>query len=156
MSEKRGVLFVCLGNICRSPIAEAVFAHVVKQRDLTDQWFTDSAATGSWHTGSLPDSRARTVLRRHDIETDHRARQLCKQDFDKYDYIFGMDDNNIDDINGVKPKNSKAVVELLGKYDPQKQTIIEDPYYQRGDKGFETNYEQCLRSCNAFLDQFHK
>ena len=67
-----------------------------------------------------------------------------------------MDDNNIEDINDVKPKNSKAVVELLGKYDPQKQTIIEDPYYERGNKGFETNYEQCLRSCNAFLDQFHK
>ena len=176
MSQKRGVLFVCLGNICRSPIAEAVFAHLIKQRGLTDQWFTDSAATGtlispifrssfdfnlnefvwtaSYHTGSRPDKRAQNVLKRHGVECNHRARTLCDEDFNRFDYIFGMDSNNISDINAVKPRGSKAVVELLGKYDPQKQTIIEDPYYESGEKGFETNYEQCLRSCNAFLDQF--
>ncbi|CAG2111682.1 unnamed protein product [Medioppia subpectinata] len=154
MSEKRGVLFVCLGNICRSPIAEAVFSHVLKQRGLEDKWFTDSAATGNWHVGNRPDSRALTVLRRHGVHTDHRARQLCDEDFDRFEYIFGMDTNNIDDINDEKPRGSKCVVELLGKYDPQKQTIIKDPYYESGDKGFETNYEQCLRCCNAFLDQF--
>ncbi|CAG2167327.1 unnamed protein product [Oppiella nova] len=107
-----------------------------------------------YHTGSRPDSRALKVLKGHGIDTNHRARQLREEDFHRFDYIFGMDDNNIEDINDMKPRGSKAVVELLGKYDPQKHTIIEDPYYQRGDQGFETNYEQCLRSCNAFLDQF--
>ncbi|CAG2180907.1 unnamed protein product, partial [Oppiella nova] len=145
MSEKRGVLMVCLGNICRSPIAEAVFNHVIAQRGLQSQWFTDSAATAGYHTGSRPDSRALKVLRGHGIDTNHRARQLREEDFHRFDYIFGMDDNNIEDINDMKPRGSKAVVELLGKYDPQKHTIIEDPYYQRGDQGFETNYEQCLR-----------
>jgi low molecular weight phosphotyrosine protein phosphatase len=66
-----------------------------------------------------------------------------------------MDTENINDINDLKPTNSKAIVELLGKYDPQNDTIIRDPYYDRGDKGFQTNYQQCLRSCNAFLDQFN-
>lgn len=174
MSQKRGVLFVCLGNICRSPIAEAVFAHLIKERGLTDKWFTDSAATGNsflfdfslnfnnclsvplgnWHCGSRPDKRAQNVLKRFGVEYDHRARQISDEDFIRFDFIFGMDDNNISDINELKPKGSKSVIELLGKYDPKKQTIIEDPYYESGDKGFETNYEQCLRSCTAFLDQF--
>lgn len=176
MSQKRGVLFVCLGNICRSPIAEAVFAHLVRQRAIADQWFTDSAGTGmtlnetdcndyygtplimttpgGWHVGQQPDRRARNVLKRHNVQCDHRARQICEEDFSKFDYIFGMDDNNIADINELKPSGSKAVVELLGKYDPKGQTIIEDPYYESGEKGFEINFEQCMRSCAAFLDQF--
>jgi len=153
MSEKRGVLFVCLGNICRSPIAEAVFAHIIAERNLTDKWFCDSAATAGYHTGSQPDSRARNVLKNHSITTQHRARVLKKEDFTKFEYIFGMDHNNIEDINEVKPKNATAKVELLGSYDPEGELIIEDPYYQKGEKGFEKNYEQCLRSCNAFLDK---
>ena len=88
------------------------------------------------------------------MQYEHRARQLCQDDFTRFDYIFGMDDNNISDINNLKPKGSKAVVELLGKYDPKGQTIIEDPYYESGDEGFETNFQQCMRSCAAFLDQF--
>jgi low molecular weight phosphotyrosine protein phosphatase len=154
MSERKGVLFVCLGNTCRSPIAEAVFAHLVKQRNLTSQWFCDSAAIADYHVGRQPNYRTLNVLKRHSVECNHRARQLCDEDFTRFDYIFGMDLENIKDINDLKPINSKAIIELLGKYDPQNDTIIRDPYYDRGDKGFETNYQQCLRSCNAFLDQF--
>ncbi|KAH9407298.1 phosphatase [Tyrophagus putrescentiae] len=141
-SKKRGVLFVCLGNICRSPIGEAVFQHLIEERNLTDRWFTDSAATAGYHVGRSPDSRARSVLKRHGIETKHKAR-----------YIFGMDRENIRNINSKRPANATAKVELLGSYDPQGQLIIEDPYYESGEEGFETNYEQCLRSCTAFLDK---
>ena len=112
------------------------------------------SSKANYHCGQPPDKRARAVLARHGVECNHRARQLCEEDFDRFEYIFGMDSNNISDINEYKPKGSKALVELLGKYDPKGQTIIEDPYYDRGDDGFETNYQQCIRSCNAFLDQF--
>jgi len=152
MSEKRGVLFVCLANICRSPIAEAVFNHVVKERNLTDKWFSDSAGTGGW-VGSKPDKRAASILKRHSVQYNHRARQLCEEDFHKFDYIFGMDYGIINDINEEKPPNSKAIVQLLGKYDPQMEMIIKDPYFETEDECYSIIYQQCLRCCNAFLDQ---
>lgn len=155
-SKKRGVLFVCLGNICRSPIGEAVFQHLIEERNLTDRWFTDSAATAGYHVGRSPDSRARSVLKRHGIETKHKARVLKAEDFTTFEYIFGMDRENIRNINSKRPANATAKVELLGSYDPQGQLIIEDPYYESGEEGFETNYEQCLRSCTAFLDKMEK
>lgn len=99
--------------------------------------------------------RARNVLKKHSIETTHRARVLSKQDFTKFEYIFGMDHDNISDINEVRPRNGTAKVELLGSYDPEGELIIEDPYYGRGEKGFEKNYEQCLRCCEAFLDKMN-
>lgn len=122
-------------------------------RNLTDKWFCDSAATAGYHVGSSPDSRARSVLKKHNIQTKHKARVLCDDDFTKFEYIFGMDHENIRNINAKRPSNATAKVELLGSYDPKKQLIIEDPYYESGEEGFETNYEQCLRSCSAFLDQ---
>ena len=155
MTKRKGVLFVCLGNICRSPIAEAVFGNLIKERQLGDEWFCDSAGTGGWHVGHQPDRRAQKVLKKNNVEFNHRARQLCEEDFQRFDYIFGMDNSNISDIKEMEPKNSKAKIELLGKYDPQGQSIIEDPYYG-GENGFEMNFQQCLRSCNAFLDQVDK
>ena len=133
-----------------------MFQKLIQDRNLTDTWFCDSAATAGYHVHSSPDMRARNVLKRHSIETKHKARVLTKEDFIKFEYIFGMDHENISDINQVKPKNATAKVELLGSYDPEGQIIIEDPYYMKGEKGFETNYEQCLRSCNAFLDKMTK
>ncbi|GAB6022312.1 Low molecular weight phosphotyrosine protein phosphatase 1 [Chamberlinius hualienensis] len=151
--EKKAALFVCLGNICRSPIAEAVLQHLVTQRGAADKWDIDSAATADYHTGAYPDKRAREVMKRHQIAMDHRARQLRKEDYTRFDYIFGMDDNNIDDIERMAPKSHTAKIELLGKYDPENNLTVRDPYYDRGDQGFEEVYEQCLRCCEAFLNQ---
>ena len=81
---------------------------------------------------------------------------LTEEDFTKFEYIFGMDNANIRDINEIRPANATAKVELLGSYDPTGELIIEDPYYGRGEKGFEKNYEQCLRACEAFLDKLEK
>lgn len=148
----KSVLFVCLGNICRSPIAEAVFLHLIKERGLEGSWRVDSAALGPWHTGNPPDKRAMSTLKNKNISYSHRARQLTVDDFAEFDFIFGMDHDNIRDINKKKPKTSSAKVALLGSYDPQGELIIEDPYYDRGDEGFYECYEQCMRSCNAFLD----
>ncbi|CDQ74569.1 low molecular weight phosphotyrosine protein phosphatase isoform X3 [Oncorhynchus mykiss] len=168
-SSGKSVLFVCLGNICRSPIAEAVFRkmatdagvvdkwridsaatstyeignppdhrgqacmkkHGVPMRHVARQWVIDSGATTDWNTGSSPDARGLACLRTHGIETKHRARQVTKEDFMSFDYILCMDESNLSDLkkkaNSVK--NSKAKIELLGSYDPEKQLIIKDPYY---------------------------
>ncbi|XP_013867012.1 low molecular weight phosphotyrosine protein phosphatase isoform X2 [Austrofundulus limnaeus] len=147
------VLFVCLGNICRSPIAEAVFRKMAADAGVVDKWVIDSGATSDWNTGSLPDTRGLACLRKHGIETSHRARQVTKDDFMSFDYILCMDESNLSDLkrkaNAVK--NRKAKIELLGSYDPQKQLIINDPYYG-SDQDFEKVYEQCLRCCKAFLE----
>ncbi|RZC32247.1 low molecular weight phosphotyrosine protein phosphatase 1-like [Asbolus verrucosus] len=119
MPKTKGALFVCLGNICRSPIAEAVFQHLIKDRGISDQWRVDSAGLGGWHTGNLADSRARATLAQHNIQYDNRARQIDPQDFHDFDYIFGMDNNNISSLKREAPNNSKAKILLLGSFDPE-------------------------------------
>nr|AAH91867.1 Zgc:110844 [Danio rerio] len=153
-SSGKSVLFVCLGNICRSPIAEAVFRKMATDSGVVDKWVIDSGATSDWNTGSTPDARGLACLRKHGIETDHRARQVTKDDFMSFDYILCMDESNLRDLNkkASSVENSKAKIELLGSYDPEKQLIIQDPYYG-SDKDFETVYEQCARCCKAFLEQ---
>ncbi|XP_072298728.1 low molecular weight phosphotyrosine protein phosphatase isoform X1 [Eucyclogobius newberryi] len=152
-SGAKSVLFVCLGNICRSPIAEAVFRKMATDAGVVDKWVIDSGATSDWNTGSLPDSRGLACLKTHGIETSHRARQVTKEDFQTFEYILCMDESNLSDLkkkaNSVK--STKAKIELLGSYDPQKQLIIQDPYYG-SDKDFETVHQQCVRCCKAFLE----
>ncbi|XP_064107759.1 low molecular weight phosphotyrosine protein phosphatase-like isoform X2 [Macrobrachium nipponense] len=141
------------GNICRSPTAEAVFNHVLKQRGL-EGWEVDSGAIGSWHVGLGPDRRAVNVMKRHNVPMSHKARQIKKGDFTHYDYIFGMDHENISDIKDAGPKSYTAKIELFGSYDPKGELIIRDPYYDDDDAGFEKCYEQCLRCSEGFLDSF--
>ncbi|XP_071335371.1 low molecular weight phosphotyrosine protein phosphatase isoform X3 [Trachinotus anak] len=152
-SGTKSVLFVCLGNICRSPIAEAVFTKMATDAGVVDKWVIDSGATSDWNIGSSPDARGLACLRTHGIETSHRARQVTKEDFMSFEYILCMDESNLSDLkkkaNSVK--NYQAKIELLGSYDPQKQLIIKDPYYG-SDEDFEKVYEQCIRCCKAFLD----
>ncbi|XP_062407137.1 low molecular weight phosphotyrosine protein phosphatase isoform X1 [Sardina pilchardus] len=153
MATSKSVLFVCLGNICRSPIAEAVFRKQATDKGVANDWCIDSGATSNWNEGSSPDARGIACLRKHGIETDHSARQVTQDDFQSYDYMLCMDESNLSDLNkkASKVKNCKAKVELLGSYDPQKVLIIRDPYYG-SDQDFETVYEQCVRCCNAFLE----
>lgn len=155
MSAKKA-LFVCLGNICRSPIADAVFLHILKEKGLESKWVVDSAGIGGWHAGSPPDRRAKQILKNHNIEYNGRARQIEDSDFYEFDYIFGMDENNISNLKDQKPANSKAEILLLGDFDPEGDRIIRDPYYDRGSEGFEKCYQQCVRCCKAFLDQLEK
>lgn len=154
-SDKLSVLFVCLGNICRSPMAEAVFKDVAKQNGVADKWHAESAGTAGYHVGCSPDDRTMTVLKNHGIQFAHSAQQLGKEDFSKFDFIFGMDQSNMNDINRKKPKGSKAQVLLLGSFDPEGDSIIKDPYYDSDLRGFEKCYQQCFRSCKSFLDK-HK
>ncbi|XP_043279436.1 low molecular weight phosphotyrosine protein phosphatase-like [Venturia canescens] len=152
MPEKKRVLVICLGNICRSPIGEAVFQHLIKKNGLEDQWEVESAALIGYHTGKSPDRRAMSTLRDKGItDYSHKARPITKDDFVKFDWIFGMDDENISHLNRMKPADGKAKIELLGKYDPEGETIIRDPYYDDDSAGFVKAYEQCLRSVTSFL-----
>ncbi|XP_044763539.1 low molecular weight phosphotyrosine protein phosphatase-like [Coccinella septempunctata] len=153
MSEQKKVLMVCLGNICRSPIAEGVFQHLVRQKGLESKWMVDSAAVAGYHIGKSPDHRALTTMKSNGIAYSNKARQVKKQDFESFDFIFGMDEENISDLEGMAPANCKAKIGLLGDYDPQGERIIRDPYYDRGAEGFKKCYQQCLRSCTAFLEQ---
>ncbi|KAL6436865.1 hypothetical protein ACFW04_004914 [Cataglyphis niger] len=156
MSQKKRVLMICLGNICRSPIAEAVFESEMSKRGLKNQWEVESAALIGYHTGKVPDYRALSTLKENGITNySHRARQINKDDFNKFDWIFGMDNDNIQDINALKPKKCRAKVELLGSYDPNGEVIIRDPYYDTDSAGFQKAYEQCLRSVTAFLNKYN-
>ena len=147
----KSVLFICLGNICRSPIAEAVFLHKIKEKGIEDQWIVDSAALGAWHVGRSPDHRAMSTLEKNNINYSHKARKIKKEDFNKFQYIFGMDHDNMLELNNIAPKNSTAKLELLGSYDPKGEVIIRDPYYDDDSEGFTKCYEQCMRSCDGFL-----
>eukprot|EP00123_Amoebidium_parasiticum_P015893 comp23195_c0_seq1/m.37644 comp23195_c0_seq1/g.37644 ORF comp23195_c0_seq1/g.37644 comp23195_c0_seq1/m.37644 type:complete len:157 (-) comp23195_c0_seq1:804-1274(-) len=155
MSQQHSVLFVCLGNICRSPMAEAVFNHVAKQRGVADQWLVDSAGTSGWHIGSPPDSRSAAICKKHGVPVNHRGRAVVDEDFTRFQYLLCMDNSNLRDLKDMAPANSTAIIKKLGDYDPQGPSIIEDPYYG-GREGFEVNYQQCVRCCNAFLDSVHK
>ncbi|XP_049445378.1 low molecular weight phosphotyrosine protein phosphatase isoform X1 [Epinephelus fuscoguttatus] len=154
VSGNKSVLFVCLGNICRSPIAEAVFTKMATDAGVVDKWVIDSGATSDWNIGSSPDARGLACLRKHGIETSHRARQVTKDDFLSFEYILCMDESNLRDLNrkAKQVKNDRAKIELLGSYDPQKQLIINDPYYG-SDEDFEKVYQQCVRCCKAFLER---
>lgn len=153
MNQRKSVLFVCLGNICRSPIAEAVFRHLIKEKQIEHKWECDSAAIGGWHVGGTIDERSIKVLLQHGIRTDHIVRQITADDFRKFDYIFGMDKENIKALKQKAPPNSKATIDLLGSYDPEGKLIIHDPYYDADLAGFEECYQISYRACSAFLDK---
>ena len=151
MSKSKSVLFVCLGNICRSPIAEAICREQLKESGQLDSWKVDSAGTGAYHVGSEPDPRTLKTLKRHDItDYKHYARQIKSKDFDDFDYILVMDDDNFDDVCGIG--QGKAKVKLLGSFDQgASSNQVQDPYYGRGDEGFERVFNQCWKCCSEFL-----
>ncbi|XP_077290631.1 low molecular weight phosphotyrosine protein phosphatase 1-like [Arctopsyche grandis] len=152
-ADTKKALFICLGNICRSPIAEGVFIKTVKDSGQADKWEIDSAALGSWHVGNHPDYRALDVMKSHHVQYSNRARQIKENDFHHYDFIFGMDEENMRELKRRSPKNSKAQLLMLGDFDPEGDRIIRDPYYDDDSHGFEKCYQQSTRCCKVFLEK---
>ncbi len=127
--ERIGVLFVCLGNICRSPLAEGVFRHLVTEKGMEERFLIDSAATSSWHIDSAPDSRGQNaaLLAGFDIGSQ-RARKLIHQDFETFHYMLAMDRNNLSYMQDMDP-GGRARVELLLKFSDEGLLEVPDPYY---------------------------
>ena len=154
MTEYRraSVLFVCLGNICRSPLAEGVFLHLAAEAGVADDVVVDSAGTGAWHVGNRPDPRSIEVAERHGIHLPGHARQVTEEDFRRFDRIVAMDRSNLRNLRALRPADASTEPELLRDHDPEPgDGEVPDPYYG-GDEGFDRVYEMVLRSCEALLD----
>jgi protein-tyrosine phosphatase len=148
------VLFVCLGNICRSPLAEGVFRHLVNERGLTDRFEIDSAGTSSYHEGDPPDARSTAVARTRGFVLTGNARQLVAADFKRFDYVIAMDSEIQDSVERMRKGNQNGgVVRLLREYDPEARGDydVPDPYYG-GPRGFEHVQDIVERSCAHLLD----
>ncbi len=133
-----GVLFVCLGNICRSPTSEGVFRQLIKDADLRIQFDVDSAGTAGYHIGEPPDPRAIEVASGRGVNLESfRARLLCHSDFQRFDYIIAMDSSNLRDINQLAPGNYSGQIALFMDYaENWHENEVPDPYYG-GNSGFE-------------------
>ncbi len=128
------VLFVCLGNICRSPTAEGVFRHQVRAAGLQDVIEIDSAGTGDWHVGKAPDSRTVRAARQRGYELDAlRARQFEIADFQRFDLILAMDRSNLRDLQALRPSASRADLDLFLRRCGQAEHEVADPYYGGAD-----------------------
>ncbi|MEP7266638.1 MAG: low molecular weight protein-tyrosine-phosphatase [Saprospiraceae bacterium] len=147
------ILMICLGNICRSPMAEGVMKHLLK-KDSRHDWEVDSAGTGDWHVGQLPDRRAIRTSKNHGIDiTRQRARQFNKNDFERFDHLLVMDTENLKDVRNLannQPDKEKVKLLLEFKY-PGKQMIVPDPYF---NELFEESFQLIYEGCEAFLEEF--
>ncbi len=150
--RKINVLFVCLGNICRSPMAEGIFQHLVDEARLTGAVGTDSAGTSNYHPGELPDPRMRQTAAQHGIRLTHRARQLTARDFEDFDYIVVMDQANLDEAQRRAPNDQLArKLRMMRAYDPTPEDgQVPDPYFG-GTEGFAHVYQMLDRSCRQLL-----
>jgi protein-tyrosine phosphatase len=150
--EKRRILFVCAGNICRSPLGEGILRHLAHEQGLADVVETESAGTGGWHQGDLPDSRSIAVARSHGVDISRqRARQLQTGDFHAFDLIFAMDRDNLRNIVRVAPHDSSADIHLFMDFVAATTRDVPDPYY--GDVGdFERVYDMVDGGCRELLD----
>ena len=149
--SKTSVLFVCLGNICRSPHAEGIFKSKVEQRGLGDKYNVDSCGTGSWHVGSPPHIESQAVAKQHSVSlAGQKSRQLADEDFFNFDYIVAMDESNLRDIEAAAISEEPKMF-CLRKFDPQADSLcVPDPFYEGG---FEGVFQMIERSLEKFLDE---
>jgi protein-tyrosine phosphatase len=135
-----------MGNICRSPTAEAVLRREVAAQGLADRFEVDSAGTGDWHAGEPPDKRARAAASRRGLSLEGAARVVTETDFDEFDVIVAVDDENLATLNRMAPLGAHAVVRKLGDED------VPDPYYG-GDDAFDLVLDMLETSCRRLLDE---
>lgn len=153
---KKRILFVCLGNICRSPAAEGIMRGIINKENKDDLWEVDSAGIGSWHVGDLPDRRMRSAGERRGYCFNHHARQVHAEDFSRFDYIIGMDRENVRDLRRLAPSREAAqrimnIEEILANHPTH--NIVPDPYYG-GSQDFELALDLIEYVCNELALRF--
>ena len=155
--EKIKVLFVCMGNICRSPTAEGVFAKLLNDRALTDRFSIDSAGTHAYHEGEAPDLRAQKAAMSRGVEISHlRARKVVMGDFEDFDYILAMDDDNYALLFNACPRQYRNKIKYFLDYAPHLGTqVVPDPYYG-GRNGFERVLDLIEAASEGFIGDLQK
>jgi protein-tyrosine phosphatase len=157
-TDKLRVLFVCLGNICRSPLAEGVFKHLVSEAGLAKHFEIDSAGTASYHVGDPPDPRTSAVARARGILLTSRARQLARSDLQSFDYVIVMDSENRHHVERLaRHEARRAAIHMLRDFDADANGDIDvpDPYYG-GPRGFDDVHDIVERSCRRLLDHLRQ
>lgn len=145
------ILFICLGNICRSPLAQGVFEDRIASTSLAGKIHIDSAGTGSWHVGNKPDARSIQTAATHGIDiTAQKCRQLCADDFHDFDLILGMDHSNLSNARRANHTNGAAKIELFCEFAGIGDIEIPDPYYG-GTDGFEIAYKLIRQASDGVL-----
>ena len=147
------ICFVCLGNICRSPTAEGIMLHVVREAGLDGEIEIDSAGTSSYHVGAPADERARETARARGFDLPSISRQFVISDFDRFDYVVAMDRENVEDLEALaRDDTQRAKVRLFRAFDPDaaEDAEVPDPYYG-GAHGFEHVFDLCEAACHGLL-----
>jgi protein-tyrosine phosphatase len=147
-----------MGNICRSPTAEAVMRHLVREAGLAHLVTVDSAGTGAWHVGEERDRRSRAVASRRGMPITGEARQFSRADFDRFDWVLALDQDNQRDLEHLAPSDqARAKIHLLRSFEPKAAPGAEvpDPYYG-GPEGFERVFDICLAACRGLLEHLRR
>ena len=151
------LLFVCMGNICRSPTAQGVFDTLLERNGLRGVIRTDSAGTGAWHAGLSPDARAKEAAGSRGYSLDkYRARQVVEKDFEKFDLILAMDKENLADLTRMCPAGHLGKLKLLLSYGSEIEDLdVPDPYYG-GKRGFDLVVDLVEDACEGLLNHLRK
>jgi protein-tyrosine phosphatase len=150
------ILFVCAGNICRSPTAEGVMRHLLEAEGLVDRIEVESAGTGGWHAGDPPDPRSVAAARAREIAVDGAARRVTGEDFERFDLILALDRANLGELLARAPEEARPKIRLLREFDPAAagsgDLDVPDPYYG-GANGFEHVLDLIEAACRGLLDE---
>lgn len=153
MTRKTSVLFVCMGNICRSPTAEGIFRHLVNEKNLSDKFITDSAGTHAYHIGEPPDSRAQETAQSRGIDlSDLRGRKVSVADFNKFDYVLAMDKDNYAILQELCPSSKANQLKLFLDFAENiDNKEVPDPYYG-GTQGFEKVFDMLEQASLGLIE----
>lgn len=150
------ICFVCLGNICRSPTAEGVFQHLVKERGLEDYFEVDSAGTSAYHVGESANKHSQRTAQKHGITLHSKARQFKPRDLERFDLVLAMDNKNLNNVRQMTNGDQEQMIGRMRDFDPNPGNgEVPDPYYG-GPEGFENVFQIVKRSCQQLLDELEK